>query len=91
MPLSDLRIRQTKPDSKPKKISDGGGLFLIVQPTGSKLWRLDDRFSGKQKTLALGAYPQVSLALARQKRTKRNSISHGTWIPLWLPGSKRRK
>jgi integrase len=53
---------------RPCKISDGGGLHLLVQPTGGRLWRLAYRFAGKQKTLALGAYPQVSLSDARAKR-----------------------
>src|SRR5205807_1859159 len=51
-----------------KKLSDGGGLHLLVQPTGSRLWRLAYRYGGKQKTLALGSYPTVSLAEARDLR-----------------------
>jgi integrase len=57
-----------KPTHKPQKLSDGGGLFLLVQPNGSKLWRLAYRHDGKQKALACGAYPIVSLAEARRKR-----------------------
>lgn len=68
MPLTDTRIRLLKPKSAPAKYSDGGGLFLLVPPQGSKLWRLAYRFAGKQKTLALGVYPTVSLADARTKR-----------------------
>ena len=68
MPLTDTLIRTLKPESKPKKLSDGGGLHLLVSPQGSKLWRLAYRCEGKQKTLALGVYPAVSLAEARQKR-----------------------
>jgi integrase len=68
MALSDLTARKVKPAAKPQKLSDGGGLHLLVQPTGSKLWRLAYRFAGKQKTLALGAYPAVSLAEARGRR-----------------------
>lgn len=52
----------------PAKHSDGGGLHLLVSPQGSKLWRLAYRIDGKQRTLALGAYPIVSLSDARQKR-----------------------
>ncbi|MDX8127737.1 integrase arm-type DNA-binding domain-containing protein [Methylomonas sp. OY6] len=66
--LTDTEIRKAKPTEKPQKISDGGGLFLLVTPHGSKLWRLAYRFAGKQKTLAIGEYPSVGLADARTKR-----------------------
>src|SRR5271168_4201841 len=68
MSLSDTIVRKCKPLAKPKKLSDGGGLHVLVQPNGSKLWRLAYRFAGRQKTLALGAYPTVSLADARDHR-----------------------
>lgn len=68
MPLTDTLIRALKPAPTPTKHSDGGGLHLLVSSQGSKLWRLAYRCEGKQKTLALGAYPIVSLADARQKR-----------------------
>jgi integrase len=68
MPLRDTAARNAKPTAKPRKLSDDGGLHLLVQPNGSKLWRLSYRFAGKQKTLALGAYPIVSLADARDAR-----------------------
>lgn len=67
--LTDTKIRKAKPTEKPYKLSDSGGLFLLVNPTGSKLWRLAYRFDGKQKTLSFGAYPVVTLAEARE-RTK---------------------
>ena len=67
-PLSDTKIRAIKRDEKPQKFFDGGGLFLFVSPTGGKLWRLKYRFGGTEKLSALGAYPQISLAEARQKR-----------------------
>jgi hypothetical protein len=54
MNLKDFTVRNIRPLSKPQKLSDGGGLHLLVQPNGSKLWRLAYRFEGKQKTLALG-------------------------------------
>jgi integrase len=68
MPLSDLKCRNAKPGDKLRKLSDGGGLQLWVQPTGSRLWRLAYRFGGKQKLLALGTYPIVSLKDARLER-----------------------
>lgn len=69
MPLSDAACRNAKGKDKPQKLSDGEGLFLLVQPNGSRLWRMAYRFAGKQKTLAFGVYPSVSLESAREKRT----------------------
>ncbi|HEY3698851.1 MAG TPA: Arm DNA-binding domain-containing protein [Spongiibacteraceae bacterium] len=54
--LTDLAIQNEKPKDKPFKVSDGGGLHLLVQPDGGRYWRLAYRFMGKQKTLALGMY-----------------------------------
>ena len=68
MPLSDVQIRGLKPSEKPFKVSDSGGLFVLVSPNGSKLWRLAYRYQGKQKLLALGAYPAISLRDARKAR-----------------------
>jgi integrase len=68
MPLKDVSLRNAKAGARPHKLSDGGGLHVLIQPTGSKLWRLAYRFAGKQKTLALGAYPAVSLEEARRHR-----------------------
>lgn len=68
MPLTHFDIRNTKPAAKPVKISDGGGLYLLVQPHGAMLWRLKYRYLGKERVLSFGAYPIVSLADAREKR-----------------------
>ncbi len=68
MPLSDVQIRSAKPAPKVAKLSDGGGLQLWLMPNGSKLWRLAYRIADKQKLLALGSYPVLSLADARDKR-----------------------
>ena len=68
MALTEMAIKKAKPEAKPYKMTDGGGMFLLVQTTGGKLWRLAYRFAGKQKTLALGIYPDVSLADARDRR-----------------------
>jgi integrase len=68
MPLSDVAIRNAKPDAKIRKLSDGGGLQLWIMPQGSRLWRLAYRMHGKQKLLAIGAYPAHSLAAARAVR-----------------------
>jgi integrase len=74
MPLKDVSVRNAKPGPKPRKLSDGGGLYLLIQPTGSKLWRLAYRFAGKQKTLALGVYPSVSLEEARQHKAEAKKL-----------------
>jgi integrase len=66
--LTDTYFRNLKPQAKPYKKSDGGGLRLVVQPNGSKLWRMAYRFGGKQKELAFGVYPATTLADARTKR-----------------------
>ena len=68
IPLSDMKVQKAKPKNKPVTLFDGGGLFLLVTTSGGKLWRFKYRYDGKQKLLALGAYPEVSLADARQKR-----------------------
>ena len=73
-PLTETKVRTIKPAEKPKKLFDGGGLFLLVTPTGGKLWRLKYRFGGIEKLLALGAYPQTSLADARQKRDQAKAL-----------------
>lgn len=79
MALTDAKIRTAKPDEKPYKIADSGNMFLLVHPNGSRYWRLRYRFLGKEKTLALGVYPEVSLSEAREKRdAARKLIAEGT-------------
>jgi integrase len=68
MALTDREVKAAKAREKPYKMGDSGALFLLVTPTGGKLWRFKYRFGGKAKQLALGAYPAVSLAAARIKR-----------------------
>jgi hypothetical protein len=66
MPLNDIAIRAAKPGLKPFKLSDERGLFLLVQPSGGKLWRLKYRIAGKEKKLSIGRYPDVALKDARE-------------------------
>ncbi|WP_052282395.1 tyrosine-type recombinase/integrase [Kluyvera genomosp. 1] len=68
MALTDIKVRTAKPTDKQYKLTDGNGMHLLVHPNGSRYWRLQYRFSGKQKMLALGVYPDVSLADARARR-----------------------
>lgn len=65
--LTDTAVRNAKAKEKPFKISDSGGLYLLVKPSG-KYWRMDYRYAEKRKTLAVGVYPAISLAIARAKR-----------------------
>lgn len=86
MPLTDTAIRNAKPGTtpagkptdKPYKLADSGGLYLEVSPKGGKYWRLKYRFEGKEKRLAFGVYPEVTLKEARQKRDEaRKKLSQG--------------
>lgn len=78
MPLAVTAIRNAKPAAKPVKMFDGGGLYLLVQPTGGKLWRLKYRVGGKEKLLSLGAYPAIGLQDARIRRDQaREQLAKG--------------
>lgn len=72
--LSDARIRVLKPREKPYKQADFDGLYLLIKPNGSKLWRFKYRWLRKEKLLALGKYPEVTLADARRKRDEARSL-----------------
>jgi integrase len=74
MPLSAAAVKNAKPAARPHKMADGGGLFLLVAPNGSKYWRLAYRYDGKQKTLAFGIYPDLSLADARELRDRARKL-----------------
>jgi integrase len=74
MPLTDVRIRQTKPGEKPIRMADGGGLFLEIRPNGSKLWRYAFRLGGKQNLFAIGSYPELSLQQARSEHGKAREL-----------------
>lgn len=68
MALTDIALRSAKPAEKQFKLSDSGGLYVIVKPSGGKLWRWKYRFHGTEKMLAIGTYPEVSLREARERR-----------------------
>ncbi|AXK43385.1 tyrosine-type recombinase/integrase [Erythrobacter aureus] len=68
MALTDVQIRQAKPRDKEYKLADGGGLYLLVRPSGSKLWKLKLRIKGLEQKLSFGTYPQISLKEARSRR-----------------------
>ncbi len=78
MALTDVAIRNAKLKDKPYKLYDSQGLFLIINPSGKKWWRFKYTFNGKQKTISLGIYPDVSLREARQERDNaRKTLSQG--------------
>jgi hypothetical protein len=68
MPLTDVAVRQARPNQKEYKLCDERGLLLIIRPNGSKWWRLRYRFGGLEKMISLGVYPDVSLSMARERR-----------------------
>ena len=74
MPLTDTAVKKAKPGLKPVKLTDGKGLYLLVNPVGSKLWRWKYRVLSKEKVMSLGAYPDVSLAQARDGLDKARKL-----------------
>ncbi|MBQ8743783.1 MAG: tyrosine-type recombinase/integrase [Mailhella sp.] len=74
MPLFDTTLRNTRAGEKPQKLSDGGGLYLLVKTSGKKFWHMAYRFDGKQKLLSFGQYPEVSLSDAREARQKAREL-----------------
>ena len=77
MSLTDTRIRSAKPAERAYKLSDGGGMYLLVMPDGARYWRMDYRFAGKRRTLALGVYPSVTLSSARTRREEARALLAG--------------
>lgn len=78
MALSDTAIRAAKHGAKPIKLFDANGLFLLLQPSGGKLWRLKYRYAGKEKKLSVGRYPDVGLKAARRRRDEaREMLANG--------------
>jgi len=72
--LTDIAIRNAKPSEKPIKLADGSGMFLLVTPAGGKLWRLKYRIDGREKLLAIGSYPELSLSDARKRREEARAL-----------------
>ena len=78
MKLTDINIKKAKPGDKARKLFDGGGLYIQIEPTGGKLWRFKYRFDGKEKRLALGKYPDVILQEARKRHQEaREQLAQG--------------
>jgi len=70
MPLTDTEVRKARPSEKPYRLSDAGSLYLWVTPAGGKLWRWAYKHEGKEKLMSFGQYPDVPLALARERHTE---------------------
>jgi hypothetical protein len=68
MPLTEADIDRAIPGPSPFKLGDGGGLYLLVNPNGSKYWRMKFRYAQREKTLAFGVYPKISIEAARKAR-----------------------
>ena len=78
MPLNNLKVQTAKPKEKPYKLFDGDGLYLLVTEKGHKWWRFKYRFDGKEKSLAFGTYPEISLVDARERRNEaRRQVANG--------------
>src|SRR4051812_30451760 len=74
MALTDTAIKNAKPRETPYKIADGGGLTLLVNPNGSKWWRLRYRLHGREKMISVGVYPDVTLKRARERRDEARGL-----------------
>ncbi|MGA8044308.1 MAG: Arm DNA-binding domain-containing protein, partial [Terracidiphilus sp.] len=74
MALTDTQIRKAKAEDSAYRMSDGGGLFLWITPAGGKLWRWKYRFEGREKLMTFGSYPDVPLALARERHTEARKL-----------------
>ena len=90
MPLTILQVKNAKPKEKPYKLADEDGLYLLVNPNGSKLWKLKYRFSGVEKKLSFGAFPDVSIAAARDLRKEARTHLANTIDPGVLRNSIKR-
>jgi len=87
--LSDILIKRAKIADRPYKLTDGGGLYLLVHPRGSKYWRFRYKASGRESTVALGTYPATSLKAARQRRIEMQGVLEAGGVPALV--KKRRR
>ncbi len=91
MKLTNTACRTAKAKDKPYKMADGGGLFLLIKPDGSKYWRMKYRFLGKEKLLAFGTYPLISLADAREEREAAKKLLAGGIDPAKYRKEEKRR
>jgi integrase len=88
--LKDLQVKNAEPGEKEYRLSDGGGLYLVVKPSGGKLWRWSYEFNGKEKLLSYGAYPAVTIAGAREEHGKAQALKRQGIDPAAAKQSKKR-
>ncbi|OQW45981.1 MAG: integrase [Proteobacteria bacterium SG_bin6] len=86
MPLTETQAKNAKPRERAYKLADSEGLFLLVQPNGTKLWRMKYRFAGKEKLLSFGAYPALGIAAARDKRKAAKALLAESKDPMKAKG-----
>ena len=91
MALTDTTVRNSKPQEKPYKLADAQGMYLHVKPNGGKHWRLKYRFSGKEKLMALGTYPEISLAEARERKTEARKLLKNNIDPSEVKKEEKRE
>ncbi|ECI3850676.1 integrase arm-type DNA-binding domain-containing protein [Salmonella enterica subsp. enterica serovar Hillegersberg] len=91
MALTDTAIRKIKPSDKPFKMTDSSGLYLLIKPNGSKLWYMKYRIDGKEKKLAFGPYPEISLLQARRLREAARNNIHAGIDPAAVKQTERQK
>lgn len=91
MKLSDIACKTAKPSEKAKKLSDGNGLYLEVMPNGSKYWRMKYRYMGKEKRLAFGVYPEITLREAREKRDEARRLLNENQDPSFVKKQEKHK
>jgi len=89
VPLTDTGIRRARAVGRPANLFDGGGLYLVVSPSGSKLWRFKYQFCGKSKTMSFGPYPDVTLKHARELHQEARSVLAGGIDPMSLRKAKK--
>ena len=89
MPLSAIAVKNAKANGKPYKLADFAGLYLYVSPQGSRLWRFDYRFAGKRKTASFGAFPDVSLVDARERRDAARKLLKDGRDPMTVKQAER--
>jgi hypothetical protein len=88
MKLTGTKVAEAKPADRERKLSDGGGLYLLVKPKGTKAWRYKYRINGRELTLALGVYPEISLKLARRGGTVATPRTTGLWLAVRMKPRK---
>ena len=86
--LSEMAIKKAKPEAKAYKMADGGGMYLLVQPTGAKWWRMKYRIDGKEKMLSIGTYPDITLSMRHGIACFKQLAQHSNMR--WQPDAQQR-